>query len=96
LRRIVRGRITAGDTDQQIREFLVARYGEFVLLRPPLSARTVLLWALPGAALLIGAGLAWSLFRRRRTAETLPEAGPGLSADEARELERILERPRGD
>jgi cytochrome c-type biogenesis protein CcmH len=91
LRRIVRERINAGDTDQQIRDFLVARYGEFVLLRPPLSIRTVLLWALPGAALLIGVGLAWTLFRRRGMSEATPPARPALSADEASELQRVLE-----
>lgn len=95
LRRIVRERINAGDTDQQIRDFLVARYGEFVLLRPPLSIRTVLLWALPGAALLIGAGLAWTLFRRRGPSEATPSLGAALSADEASELQRVLERGRG-
>src|SRR5580698_1998776 len=54
LRVLVRERLKAGDTDQQVLDFLVARYGEFVLLRPPLSWHTVVLWGLPPAALLIG------------------------------------------
>src|SRR6201996_7008606 len=54
LRVLVRERVKAGDTDQQVLDFLVARYGEFVLLKPPLSWHTVALWGLPPAALLIG------------------------------------------
>ena len=55
LRVLVRERLKAGDTDQQVLDFLVARYGEFVLLKPPLSWHTVALWGLPPAVLLIGA-----------------------------------------
>jgi cytochrome c-type biogenesis protein CcmH len=50
LRVLVRERLKAGDTDQQVLDFLVARYGEFVLLKPPLSWHTVALWGLPPAA----------------------------------------------
>ena len=55
LRLLVRERLTKGDTDQQVLDFLVARYGEFVLLKPPLEGRTIILWALPPVALLAGA-----------------------------------------
>lgn len=94
LRRIVRERITAGDNDQAIRDFLVARYGEFVLLKPTLSFQTILLWGLPGLALLLGAGAARSLFRRGR--DTGPQgADPPATAAvltdaERKELDDIL------
>src|SRR6476620_2886610 len=55
LRLLVRERITKGDTDQQVLDFLVVRYGEFVLLKPPLESRTIILWAPPPVALLAGA-----------------------------------------
>ena len=55
LRMLVRERLQAGDSDRQVIDFLVARYGEFVLLRPRFSARTALLWLGPAAILLIGA-----------------------------------------
>jgi cytochrome c-type biogenesis protein CcmH len=54
LRRIIRERIAAGASDEQIKEFLVARYGEFVLLRPPLKGTTLALWAGPVLILLLG------------------------------------------
>src|SRR5471032_2028905 len=54
LRVLVRERITAGDTDNQVLDFLVARYGEFVLLKPRLSWHTAALWVLPPAVLLVG------------------------------------------
>src|SRR3954470_22869698 len=65
LRVLVRERLTAGDSDRQGIDFLVARYGEFVLLRPRMNAHTVLLWTTPFAVLVIAA-LAF-FFARRRT-----------------------------
>lgn len=99
LRRIVRERITAGDSDQTIRDFLVARYGEFVLLKPTLSFQTVLLWGLPGFALLLGAGAALSLFRRGRGTGAQEAEGasvePALTDAERKELDEILsDKPR--
>jgi cytochrome c-type biogenesis protein CcmH len=88
LRRLVRERISAGESDSTIRQFLVARYGEFVLLRPPVNAKTVLLWSLPALGLLAGGWIAASLFRRRSRgaeASVVP-----LSADEKAALEAML------
>ncbi|HKD76211.1 MAG TPA: cytochrome c-type biogenesis protein [Ktedonobacterales bacterium] len=71
LRRIIRQRVTAGDTDQQVIDWLVERYGNFVRLRPPLNAMTLLLWGAPGIALLTGVSavlIAW----RRRPAQPTP------------------------
>jgi cytochrome c-type biogenesis protein CcmH len=94
LRRIVRERIAAGDSDQVIRDFLVARYGDFVLLKPPLSGKTILLWGLPGIALLLGAFAAFSLFRRPRREEDVtsdqPAVEAALSEAERRELDEII------
>jgi cytochrome c-type biogenesis protein CcmH len=87
LRLLVRERITAGDTDAQVKAFLVARYGEFVLLRPPFSARTAALYAAPFAALALGGLLVWRL-SRRRTAATAPS---GLTSEEKARLERMLD-----
>ncbi len=71
LRRIVRVRIAAGDTDDQAIGWVVARYGDFVRLRPPVNAVTALLWASP--VLAVGAGLGAALLaRRRRVAAPAP------------------------
>lgn len=64
LRRIVRTRIAAGDADTQATEWVVARYGDFVRLRPPMNAATALLWASP--VLAVAAGLGFALLSRRR------------------------------
>ena len=64
LRRIVRNRIAAGDADNQAIEWVVARYGDFVRLRPPMNAATAFLWASPVLAVL--AGLGFALLSRRR------------------------------
>src|SRR6201986_1573869 len=65
LRLLVRERIAAGDSDAQVVDFLVARYGEFVLLKPRLNSHTWLLWLLPPFAL-VGGGLALWMHNRRR------------------------------
>jgi cytochrome c-type biogenesis protein CcmH len=75
LRRIIRQRITEGDTDQQVIDWMVARYGNFVRLRPPFNAMTFMLWGAPGIAVLVGIALALAAARRRRTPpEPLTEA----------------------
>jgi cytochrome c-type biogenesis protein CcmH len=85
LRRIVRERIAAGDDDQAILAYLTDRYGAFVLLRPPVTAATWLLWFGP-LALLLAAGATAFLWRRRAARE--PE--PGLSVEEEHRLDRML------
>jgi cytochrome c-type biogenesis protein CcmH len=73
LRVLVRERLQAGDSDQQVIDFLVARYGEFVLLKPRFSAHTALLWLGPVSVLLIGAfGLLVVARRYRRRADSDP------------------------
>ena len=89
LRVLVRDRIKAGDTDQQVLDFLVARYGEFVLLKPPLSWHTVALWGLPPTVLLLGAVIILLDLRRRR-AVPVEEARASLSAAEHTRLAELL------
>jgi len=86
IRLLLRERIVAGDTDDQAVQFLVARYGDFVLLRPPLRADTWLLWFGPFAVLALGAG-AILLTLRRRAAIAAP---PPLSAEEQARLDRLM------
>jgi cytochrome c-type biogenesis protein CcmH len=92
LRVLVRERLKAGDSDQQIINFLVSRYGEFVLLRPPLSWHTAALWGTPPAVVLLGIIMIVVVERRRRptSAQTAP---PSLTAAEEARLAKIL---RGD
>ena len=90
LRLLVRERILAGDTDFQVIDFLVARYGEFVLLKPRFNPHTVLLWLLPPLALM-GGGLAlWAYSRRRRTGGVDRESLLKLTAEEEARLEKLL------
>ncbi len=92
LRILVRERLQAGDSNQQVLDFLVQRYGEFVLLRPRLHWRTALLWLAP-PGLLIGGGLVLFLMaRRRRTGAADPARpqGGALTADEERRLAALI------
>jgi cytochrome c-type biogenesis protein CcmH len=68
LRLLVRERLVKGDTDKQVLDFLVARYGEFVLLKPPFQIQTLLLWGLSPVVLLIGISALLMMARRRKTA----------------------------
>ncbi len=83
LRVLVRERLKAGDSNAQVLNFLVARYGEFVLLKPPLSWHTAALWGLPPAVLLIGIGMIVVVLRRRRAAP-LTETANLTHAEETR------------
>jgi cytochrome c-type biogenesis protein CcmH len=87
LRLIVREKITAGASDSDIRRFLVDRYGEFVLLRPPFNWHTALLWLGPFAVLLGGVLMVWTTNRRRVATAATP-----LSADEKRALDEVVGR----
>jgi cytochrome c-type biogenesis protein CcmH len=65
LRRVVRERVAAGDTDQQVLVYMHARYGDFILLKPPFQPSTWALWLGPPVVLLLGGGLAFLVMRRR-------------------------------
>jgi cytochrome c-type biogenesis protein CcmH len=84
LRHIVRERILAGDSDQQVLDYLHSRYGDFILLKPPFEPLTWALWLAPPVILLLGGGLAFAVMRRRRTGE--PES---LSDSERRAIEAL-------
>ncbi len=92
LRVLLRQRLAAGDTDQQAKQYLVARYGDYVLLKPPFNAETLVLWLGPGGLLLAGLGFAVAYYRRRVTAAAAadPAAAP-LSEAESRRLTALLE-----
>jgi cytochrome c-type biogenesis protein CcmH len=91
LRLLVRERIAAGDSDNQVIDFLVARYGEFVLLKPRFNPHTLVLWLLPPLALL-GGGLAlWTYSRRRsKFPDTEDQALLTLTPEEEARLERLI------
>lgn len=84
LRLLVRERLVAGDTDDAVVDYVVARYGEFVLLTPPAQGANLLLWAAGPLLLLAGAGIAATALRRRAQ----PEAG--LSGEEEARVAEIL------
>ena len=85
LRHLVRERLVAGDSDEQVRAFVTDRYGDFVLLKPPVRPITWLLWFGPLAVLLVGGGLVVAFFRGRR-----PEPAAELDAGERERLQRLL------
>ena len=87
LRVLVRERLVAGDSDTAVREFVVARYGDFVLLRPPFDVRTALLWAAPLLILLAALLFTW----RRGRAMPAPDTAAPLSEEERRRLQRLLD-----
>ncbi len=92
LRVLVRERLKAGDSDAQVLNFLVVRYGEFVLLKPPLAWHTAALWGLPPAALLIGIVAIVVIVRRRRGEPATTEAANLTAAEETRLSELLRER----
>ncbi len=85
LRVLLREQIQKGASDQQVREYIVARYGDFVLLRPPFKPETLLLWGAPLIALAGGALALWSGYRRRRVV-----AAPAALSEAEREKLRAL------
>jgi cytochrome c-type biogenesis protein CcmH len=89
LRLLVRERIAAGDSDVKVINFLVARYGEFVLLKPRFERQTLLLWLVP-PLLLFGGGVALWLHIRRRARSESEVANPPLTADEEARLSALM------
>ena len=87
LRILVRQRLAAGDTDQQVMDYIVSRYGEFVLLKPRFSARNALLWGTPVLLLLVGGVFIVLTTRSRRSLAT-----KALSPEEQVALDKMLRR----
>ncbi|HSP24159.1 MAG TPA: cytochrome c-type biogenesis protein [Saliniramus sp.] len=90
VRVLVRERLEAGDSNADVESFVVARYGDFVLLRPPVNAYTIMLWVAPALVLFAGAAGIFITMRRRRVVRTVP----ALSEQEREALARILDRER--
>ncbi len=88
LRLLVRERLVKGDSDRQVLDFLVERYGAFVLLKPPLEISTLLLWGLPPVTLLVGI-VALFIMARRRKKVVLDTAA--LSGDEQQRIRQLVE-----
>lgn len=86
LRLLVRKRLGDGDTDQQVLDYIVSRYGEFVLLKPRFTEKTLILWGTPIALFVVG-GFALAVYARRRAGKP---TGKPLTADEEAQLDKIL------
>ena len=94
LRRLVRERLTAGDTDEEVKAYIVARYGTFVLLKPPLAPNTLLLWVLPFViGLLALVGVYRGLFGRSGKSTTPGASLPNLTDEENARLSALLDTP---
>lgn len=93
LRILLRERLVAGDTNAQVIDYVVARYGEFVLLRPRLAPHTFVLWLAPAVILLLGGAGVFFYLRRRRPVDvpaTETDGTESLTDDEKVRLEKIL------
>lgn len=90
LRLLVRERLQAGDSNEQVENYLVQRYGEFVLLKPTFGAHTLLLWLAPALVLVLGGIGAWTALRRRPQA-----AATALDPNEQEAVQALLERDQG-
>jgi len=88
MRRAVRERLTAGDSDQQVYDFMVARYGDYVLLQPPFKSGTLILWLGAPLLLILAGGILLLMARRRRVLETVQP----LSEEERRKVAALLDR----
>ena len=89
LRVLLRERLKAGDTDDAANDYIVARYGNFVLLKPPVQVSTLLLWFGPGLILILALLAFWTLIRKRPEKST-DDASQTLTATEREELQSIL------
>jgi len=90
LRQLLRQRLVAGDTDQQVLDYLTARYGVFVLLDPPFEPLTWILWLTPPVLVIGGGGLLLLRARRRRPDPAVPD----LTGDESVRAALLLDEPR--
>jgi len=87
LRNQIRAQVAQGKSDDQIREYLVDRYGDFVLYNPPLKPTTVLLWGGPFLLLLVGAAVAVVVVRRKRA----QGKSPALAPEKRARIDKLLE-----
>ena len=90
LRVLVRERLQAGESDKEVINFVVDRYGDFVLLRPPVKASTLVLWLSPVAALFVGIFLLLTWFRKQK--QFVPVQAKPLSEEEKKKLQAAFKR----
>lgn len=90
LRNVIREQMAAGKSPDEIREFLVARYGDFVLLKPPFKASTLLLWLSPFVLVAIGLGVIVLQRRQKTAAPGVGLAPPDLSESERERVQKLL------
>ena len=92
LRLLIRERLVEGDSNAEVRQYLVDRYGDYVLLKPPFKAHSLLLWAAPLIAVLFGGGLIWWAQKSRNR----KKVARSLTSEERAELDQLLNRPASD
>ena len=90
LRIIVREQIQAGATNEQVKQFVVDRYGDYVLLKPPFKASTLVLWVGPFVLFVVGLVAVWLFYRRRGVAAGTPAQPAPLTEAEKRRLDALL------
>lgn len=98
MRVLVRERILKGESDREILDYMVSRYGDFVLLDPPFKGTTYVLWFGPAAIAVLGLVALAGFYRRRKAAageETTPEEPPPLTEAEKKRLARLLDEGSG-
>lgn len=93
LRVLVRERLQAGESNEEVINFVVDRYGDFVLLRPPVKASTLVLWLSPVAALIVGIFLLFTWFRKQK--QFVPVQAKPLSDEEKKKLQAAFKRDEG-
>ena len=93
LRVLVRERLQAGESNEEVINFIVDRYGDFVLLRPPVKASTLVLWLSPVAALIVGIFLLLTWFRKQK--QFVPVQAKPLSDEEKKKLQVAFKRDEG-
>ena len=93
LRVLVRERLQAGESNEEVINFVVDRYGDFVLLRPPVKASTLVLWLSPVAALIVGLFLLLTWFRKQK--QFVPVQAKPLSDEEKKKLQAAFKRDEG-
>ncbi len=89
LRKLVRERLVAGDTNDEVMQYIVDRYGDFVLLKPPMQSNTLILWFGPAAILIVGLLMVMAFYRRSR--RNFSRGTPDLTEQEQRQLRDILD-----
>jgi len=90
LRLLVRERLTAGDSNKEVVDYVVSRYGDFVLLKPPFKVATLALWFGPLAFVALALIAAFAFFRRQRRARTETAPAPALSDEQRKRLDDLL------